>query len=349
MVPIIKRLLILSLALLTGGSHAQGVLLKSDGTPLLLGGGIVSSVVASADPYDLGTLPSNVSDIQWPTEPTTSATVEVTEDADWTDADDTLYNVAAGTYTAKTVTCDNCEFSLADDAIVNGQLTITGSIVKWTGGQRTGSGDLDYTGSGDLLIDNFYVLTTGSSSITNNFTPSSAPWNRIAIINSTLEHTGGAVSGYVMFTQDGFGLQGNDLIIANVLANSNGQTWRLQELDDVVIVDSYFGSDNNTNNIFRSDPIDDLYMRDTILVGGSSCGETNDGVIEDLTVYAVDFWFSSGITCGGTGTTVNSTQIYDTSGAGETIGLGNATGTNPTTLAWDGTTVPSDASYGADH
>lgn len=357
MVRVVKYLL---LAVFSGGVQAQSL----DGcAPFSTGGALY--FICDEYPYDLGDLPEFVQDIEWPEAPTiTESTVNITNDAGWSSvADNTLHTVAAATYTGKTVSCSHCEFVLDDNAIIDGALTITGHHVKWTGGQKIGDGSMTYSGTGDLLIDNFHAVLDGAGHNGNFSGPSvdDFAWNRIAIINSTFEtinNTSGA--GWVLYVDRSYPIdtntnpRGENMILANVRFDSNQQTMRLQQVDNVVIIDSYLGSPSTTNG-GRLHCVRDVYIKSTIRVGGSSFGcdpQFDDALFDDVSIYdAFSIGFSNnwGQFCDNC--TVQNSQFHWETGFGGAPALGDASdgGGNPNTVEWDGSTVPDDSTYGADH
>jgi hypothetical protein len=328
-------------------------------------------------PYDLGTLPTFLSDLQWPTEPTTSSTVEVTVDGDWTDADNTLYNVAAGTYTAKTITCSNCEFVLADGADIQGLLTFNGNTIKWTGGKVTGGSGGIVVGTSftnDLLIDNLYVNAGGTRNDSFNFSGPGTGWNRMAIINTTLYNNNTCVADcWAFYIQREFPItdgvfRGQNLILANNLINSEYQTWRVGSIHNAVIVDTYLNSINSGINGWRFGyGSEDFYTRNVISVDASvvledTVGDLNGYQHEDvehdnLTRYNDTSLF--GVFSGPCDASINATiknstgyitnPPFTASQSPNFHDCADGGGNETYILEWDGTTLPSDTTYGADH
>ena len=315
-------------------------------------------------PYDLGPLPAIVRDVEWPREPEPSSTVNVSNDTQFQAAlsrDGVRVRVAAGSYRSANVSCRNCEFVLDQGATVNGSLTFSGSRIRWLGGRVEG-GPVNQTGAGDLLIDGLYARTNGRI---NNFSgPAAAPWNRVALVNTTLEVFNGSESGtwafYIQRAADGVPFRGRNLILANVRLESDGQNNRINSVENLVVVDSYYNSNLTSYNGLRLHfGIRDMYMRDTIIVGSNitCCGspaptQIINGVFERVTRYSeLSNAFSVGIGRLTQNVTINDCETFSTGGvSGYGIGsppeLGVATGTNPPVRLWDGATVPDGFPYG---
>lgn len=315
----------------------------------------------SGAPYDLGPLPVFVADIEWPEPPTITNEVSVSSDGDWTMQNGTRYIVAAGNYGPKTVTCNHCEFILADDAVINGELTFVGHHIVWRGGRKVGPGNVNYSGNGgDLLIDNFHGISETARGI-NNFSGGRQGWSRIALINTTLEVRGNTDGGgWAFFTQrpippDPRQWIGTDLIFANVKFIGDGQNNRVQTVEDHVVVDSYYNPTVQSTNGHRVHASKDVYMRDSIVVGGANHDvypQITNGLFERLQRYDIlNIPFSNGIGTNGENVTIRDSQVFVVrhNGNFSPPPLGGAAGENPGMQPWDGVTVPDASGYGADH
>ncbi len=310
--------------------------------------------------YDLGTLPDIAKDIEWPLEPRITEQREIFTNAELQEAistNGTSAKVAAGIYNGVNITCDDCEFILEDGAEIQGSLTFTGTRIKWQGGLVT-TGPVVMNSNGDVLIDNLHSITNGGE--LNNFSGPVTGWNRVALINSTLEVVNGDFNGdWALFIQgkNGTDFRGRNLILANVRLESDAQNNRFQSIQNLVVVDSYFNSNVNAKNGLRiHQGSEDVFMRDVIIVGANTnSGEETqitNGVFERITRYNdVNNHFSNGIGFNTVNVTINYSQCYTASsnGIGEPPSLGVASGNNPGMKVWDGVTVPDVSNFGSDH
>lgn len=313
--------------------------------------------------YDLGELPTIVTDIQWPLEPEITEQRVITNNTELQEAraiNGISAKVLGGIYSSVNITCNDCEFILENTAEIQGGLTFTGTRIHWKGGLvNTGPVIMD-SEQGDILINNLHSITQGGE--LNNFSGPAIEWNRVAIINSTLEVINGNDDGdWALFFQgkQGTDFRGKNLILANVRLESDAQNNRFQSIQNLVIVDSYFNSNITSKNGLRiHQGCEDVYMRDVVIVGANTnSGEETqitNGVFERITRYNdVNNHFSIGIGVNTVNVTINDSQCYTSSSNSNSIGvppeLGVATGDNPGLLTWDGVTVPDVTNVGADH
>ncbi|KQC30233.1 hypothetical protein [Flagellimonas eckloniae] len=313
--------------------------------------------------YDLGELPTIVTDIQWPLEPEITEQRVITNNTELQEAraiNGISAKVLGGIYSSVNITCNDCEFILENTAEIQGGLTFTGTRIHWKGGLvNTGPVIMD-SEQGDILINNLHSITQGGE--LNNFSGPATEWNRVAIINSTLEVINGNDNGdWAIFIQgkQGTDFRGKNLILANVRLESDAQNNRFQSIQNLVIVDSYFNSNITSKNGLRiHQGCEDVYMRDVVIVGANTnSGEETqitNGVFERITRYNdVNNHFSIGIGVNTVNVTINDSQCYTSSSNSNSIGvppeLGVATGDNPGLLTWDGVTVPDVTNVGADH
>lgn len=310
-------------------------------------------------PYDLGPMPAFMDGLEWPAEPVTTSTVLVFNDADWTMQDNTLYVVGVGNYSSKNITCNNCEFDLADNSVINGSLTFSGSRIKWTGGRKVGSGSVDLGGGfgNDLLIDNLHSVNTGGT--LNNF---SGPndWRRVAIINSTLEVQGGSGGCcWQLYMQQPWPAgsaqwRGHDLILANVKMIASAQTFRIQNAENVVIVDSYLNATGAGTNGWRIHfGTTNVFVRDTTTVGVgiNHGGETQviNARYERVNRYG-DWpsWTFSGMCQSAVNATLVDSVAHNVN-LGSGLQTYDCSGSGNSQVPWDGSTLPPHSGYGADH
>ncbi|MDO5970251.1 hypothetical protein Q4Q35_10580 [Flavivirga aquimarina] len=310
--------------------------------------------------YDLGVLPDLVADVEWPLEPQIMEQRNIRNNTEFQEAsavNGVSAKVASGTYNDINITCNDCEFILEDHAEIQGSLTFTGNRIKWKGGLVT-TGPIIMESKGDILIDNLHSITHGGE--LNNFSGPATGWNRVALINSTMEVINGDNNGdWALFIQgkNGTDFRGNNFILANVRLESDAQNNRFQSIQNLVVVDSYFNSNISSKNGLRIHKgCKDVYMRDVIIVGANTnSGEETqitNGIFEQITRYNdVNNHFSNGIGFNTINVTINDSQCYTTSsnGIGQPPSLGVASGSNPDMKAWDGLTVPNSSNFGADH
>ncbi len=315
----------------------------------------------SESKYNLGTLPEIVADIEWPVVPETTEERIVTNDTELQEAVTTngvSAKVLAGTYNSINITCNDCEFILEAAAEIKGSLIFSGTRIRWVGGLVTIGPVRLNSHPGDIMIDNLHAITDGGK--LNNFSGLATGWNRVALINSTLEVKNGNNNGdWAIFVQGKkeTDFRGENFILANVRLESDAQNNRFQSIKNFVVVDSYFNSNKTSKNGLRiHQGCEDVYMKDVIIVGANtnSGDETQltNGVFERITRYNdVNNHFSNGIGFNTVNVTINDSQCYTTasSGVGVPPKLGNATGVNPDMKDWDGTTVPNASNVGADH
>ncbi len=203
--------------------------------------------------YDLGLLPDIVADVEWPSEPNTTEQLLVTNDIEFQEAisvNGVSAKVLAGIYNDVNITCNDCEFILEDNAEIQGNLTFTGNHIHWVGGRVT-TGPVVMNSTGDILIDNLHSITNTNGGELNNFSGPPTEWNRVAIINSTLEVINGDDSGdWALFVQgkNGTDFREKNFISANIHLESDAQNNRFQSIQNLVVVDSYFNSNITSKN-----------------------------------------------------------------------------------------------------
>ena len=160
-----------------------------------------------AAPYDINTIkatsvsrppPAWVSSFQFPTAPTTAASVTASTIGALQSAvgvDGNEITIPAGTYSGSiTVSGDDIDIIMSNNATIQGSVVITGSRIRWTGGNFVGTGGGDFSVSGsaggvyDLLLNDISVIADANA---NNF---SGGRDRIVVINSTLDQQGSTVN-----------------------------------------------------------------------------------------------------------------------------------------------------------
>lgn len=308
-------------------------------------------------PYDLGRLPDFLADLRWPEAPRTKRRIEVSNGRIQSAVSKNRARViiAPGEYVGVNVRCSDCEIQ-ADGVTLNGNLDFGGrqriKRVVWKGG--TINGRIRNDGADDLLIQNVHVINKTSNNL-NNFTGGPEGFRRVAVVGSTFEQQNGLDGGdWVIYTMPVESYH-EDLILANVRFESDGQLVRLQHIDNLVVVDSYFNSNNTGANGLRiHKETRDVYFHNTIIVG-QGIGQSGPGIINGLfenvqRYFRVNNHWSQPMNIV-ENVTINNSDCYTSSGngLGKPCPLGRATGSNNTFLYWDGKTLPSGEGYGADH
>lgn len=209
-------------------------------------------------PYDLGTLPEEFDELQWPTAPTITDEVTVSNVSELTDAlgqNNMRIIVEAGTYvTQLSIGGSDKELIFEEGAIIAPSGSTAFSInnaqrISIVGGDFEG-GVYIFGSSGDILLDDVNIDTKRAASQwedTVEIAPSSNG-NRIAIINSSISayRYAGFVSGVT------------DFILANTNLHADGpeSTLRLMTVVRAVIVDNRLY--NGMKHTFRAHDSSDL-------------------------------------------------------------------------------------------
>jgi len=342
----------------------------------------------ASDPYDLGTLPAIVSDIQWPAMPgdvtpltthTVCASGCDSTTIPWT-TDNQRVEVSSGSYAGGTISCDNCHFVGATGATVNSYSTLNGAIVALDGWWLFEDG-LNLLGgnASDVFMDNVKIETVTTPGLNWSGTPlDNIPVTRLAFINSTLDITGpDPANNFGVFVQaedeaDGTEFAGRDWIFANAEFIANVQLFRFQSTENFVMVDSAGGLDDNATNSMRfHHGMTDLYVRDTVMVdlivGTSSTIDLINSEWDNVTRYVHgghhEAWsYSNTPPNRSTSCIIHNSQVYSGVTSTGTPPIGNCTSPdgNPDTILWDEVTLPSPDGtgrpapmtgipYGADH
>ena len=313
----------------------------------------VESPTPGTGSYELGELPSFVQDIQWPAVPQTTAVRNVSNMSDLQSAvreSNILINVAPGTYLGDlSITGSDVDIVVSESATIVGQISFGSrqrpSRIRWTGGNMEG-GPLRLDIVDDLLIDNFHGVSNGI----NNFSGGPEGWNRVAIINSTIEVRGGSSSGdWSVYVQD-TNASGNpiphvDFILANVKLISDAQNNRFQHIENMVVVDSAFNPDLASANGSRfHSQVTDLYVRDStiggsILVNGTASSlAIINGHFDNVTRYRDDNDLFFHLFNGVENVVIENCDSYTTSAGsyGNEAVIAEAMGSNNIIRNWNG-------------
>lgn len=318
--------------------------------------------------------------VTWPAAPVTSRTVAVDTCSEFQAAvqqSNVRITVAPGTY--------NCSVSIAgddQDIVMSNSATLNGSVsidtsggtdrkerIRWTGGNIVhNSSQMTWRAVSDLLLNDVHI---SGSVILHRDTRLGVCFDRVAIINSTIDGRAGNFPFPLQSGYDGSGSDCTDTIIANglFLGNSNSSI-RLQGQLRTVVVESYFRGMSNSGSLltaFRIGEGSNLFFE-----GGT---ESKPNV--SVGRYKIDYTELSGDSWAVTNVTINGSHRYNTNDGGGAAFLhgsmrntgtvsnlrtsmptgvgGNPPGISPFTTGsgvssvqwWDGVTMPSPAAYGA--
>lgn len=276
--------------------------------------------------------------------------------------------VEPGTYNGNImVNCTDCEI-YAVGVTFNGNLEFGqgGRRVVWTGG--TVRGHVSNNGTSDLLINNLHAANPSPSDQSfGQWTGGGSGWERVAIINSTLEATGLAPSpgnaGWIFYTQPFSPPRQRDLIMANVrLENRDGQVIRMQGVENVIMYRFVINGNNTATSGFRMHHENaNISMRDGLIVGlANSQADTpaiRNGRIENVQrLYESNNHWMHPFNIADN-VTINNSHCYSPSRTGGECPLGEAVAgpDGNVYVEWNGalpvapTTDGSDFRVGADH
>jgi len=368
-----KSYLILSIASLCFG---QVTVANEPVSPTLLCGPTdvcIADASANAERIDewLGshTLPFQV---RYPADPITTREITVDDIASLRTAvstSGTRVILAPGVYdgSVRLATASDIDV-VAVGANINGDLSVGSgdntrpARIRWTGG--TVNGVFEFEKGTDFLVDGLYNLNSSGAATPANWTGGPGDGSRynrerFAVINSTfVVRNAPSSGGWTIYQKppvngersDGIGH--TDWIMANVVINSNAQNFRVGGFERAVFVRTYWNSDNRSTNGPRwESTINDLYIGDSVAVGSTIEGS---GTIANATIVNWARYHSLSnvylnMFDSAVNSRVNDSTFYD-SGTGPTggeISLGQAIGSNNIIRDWDGSTLPSDSTYGA--
>ena len=256
------------------------------------------------------------------------------------------------------------------DVIMSNGATITGNLqlgsfsfrstrVRWTGGNI--SGRLLGNNFQDYLFDDFY-LDSGSGF--NDLTAANQRFDRLAFINTTIRNTpSGGGNDWALFVLQRPTDQHRGIIFANFKIMSNGglHAWRLQSVNDIMIVDSVGNPDGLATSGLRIHlNSTDVWIKDSWVRGNFHINEVSgsDGypqvvnaLFDNLDRYEGigTYAFFAPVTVNNSGEIRNS-RHSSTAGAGSgtiSAGGGITVGSGNDRVAWNGSTVPDYSNVGA--
>jgi chitodextrinase len=274
------------------------------------------------------------------------------------------------------------------DVVMSNSATITGNLnigdngivsrVRWTGGNLMGN--IWAWRHHDLLIDDFYALTTGSGSEDNHGFGKGAYdqatfFRRLAILNSTLQvRKSSSTDGtsWALYTPQNTSpltssLRHEDFFFLNSKTICRGlHGHRIMSIRRAVYCDAVFSPDGESGSGIAGSClrihlgtdyvwIKDSWGRGNMPVGHvSTAGEgphVQNAIFDNFDRYEQDDNYMFADQMGGysnSGTVINST-LYTTAGASGSIGIsgGVTIGSGCTRAAWDGVTVPDHSTVGA--
>jgi hypothetical protein len=258
------------------------------------------------------------------------------------------------------------------DRIVVGGAGVGGSYanrVRWTGGNI---GSIQVGRGRDLLLDDVYAFSTGATSSTtgqplHNFTggwdgSSNLPFERLAIVNSTLEIQGepGDAHGWAFYSASN--IQNQDLFVGNAKFLTNQQTVRCQNITRFIFIDSCTnpnggadGGGPNQNGFRLHAESNHIWFRDSwargfMMMNFQTVPNALNVLFDNFDRYnALDSSFSYLLSPDQNTGEYRNCTLATTAGAGDgTFTIGNlVNGGGNVRTGWDGTTVPDYSLIGA--
>lgn len=271
-----------------------------------------------------------------------------------------------------TILGDDVDVIMSNSATITGGLTLGSggnrcTRIRWTGGNVVGR----FTGINyqDVLFDDFH----NASSVSCDWTAAVEQIQRVAVLNSTLQYTGGGTgaSYHVYIGQVNNAIPPvtlhQDLIFANTKFLCNGgHAIRIMGVQRILMVDCACNPDGGASfaGLRFHYTCQDIWAKDTWVRDGFKIDAVNTGdtgpsftnaLFDNFDRYADDgysfgLWSFNG--SGGswsnsnTGTVQNST-LYNSSGSGTVGFTGYTNGGGNDNQVWDGSTVPDYSSVGA--
>ncbi len=311
--------------------------------------------------------------VNWAAQPVTSSTIDIApgDGAGLRAAigvQGARINVPAGTYNTSLPNgawASDVDLVFAPGAVVNGDVVIGSGLpnssrperIRITGGSFFGS-SFGPEHLNDLTLNDVYVeLTTGANNWTSPGDGVNTNWERITVINSTISvlDNASSTSGWTILlgapASNPPPMAHTDLIIAGSLLKSTDQVSRINNITRLIIVDSMFKALNGSSSFRREQSTHDMFWGNSVFRGAiqGNAGMPSSGLHMD----GVDHYhaLNNGVTnvmAGSSGSTANNVTIHDSgSGPFGSIGISPATGSNNRSVSWDGSSLPSESSYGA--
>lgn len=308
--------------------------------------------------YDLGNVPFSYN---WPAQPSTTSSQTVTTMSQLQSAvnvDGNLITIPAsfGTQSGNvTITGSDIEIVMSNSATINGAIQIGAGTnratrIRWTGGNMTG-GPLEINSADDVLINDFHATTDGEANAWTGGGGTGQGTRRLAVLNSTIRVVNVTNNAWAIYTSP---TPNEDFIFANLKVVGSGQNNRLQNIRNLIIVDSILNPDGQSVNSFRThDDCTNVYVRDTIIGPGGWLADPRHGALgiangtfERVTKYSNLSAFLTDYEQTGT---FNNGTLYSVNGTpGQEAGIGGFSGSNNRIVSWDGSSLHHDASqYGA--
>lgn len=312
---------------------------------------------SNSTPYDLGSVPFPIA---WPVPPNTVETVNVTANSHASLAaavarSNVRVVVPAGTYNGNLSQWGNDV-----DLVMNNGATVNGSVdfanrqrIRWTGGNVSGSRFNAGGSTSDMLFVDVRILGNGSGTTNENGNNWLGNHSRIAFVHCTIRYVDDQPGTWGLFTLQG--RTNSDWIIAGTRIDSTFTAFRLQNIQNVVVVDSAFQSEGLGPTGMRFNAANNVLLRNIVNRGGIHLNYSQDGGafpdISNLTAIRVDKYSNQSTwawTASGSTGTVSNSNVYTVGGAdGAQASVSPFTGTNNVVRAWNGTDMPSTANIGA--
>jgi len=190
-------------------------------------------------PYDLSGFDIHF-EVTWPTEPATTATINVPGDMSFKAATATSGSriVVADNYSGAGRTSgwgNDIDIVMSNSATVSGINFNDAQRIRWTGGTVTGG--MNGNGFRDILINNVHVFNDSGSA--TNWAVTQVPFQRLALINSTFDSSGGWGIFVRPTSNYATGPRHRDMIVANsITRTAHYQAARIMSVVNLVVVDS---------------------------------------------------------------------------------------------------------------
>lgn len=285
--------------------------------------------------------------------------------------------VPAGTYVGNlTFAASDVDVEFDPNAEVVGNFQIGGgggaasriSRLRITGGNQSG-GQLSLFHSNDVMVDDFYFNTANGYNEMSGWSDGTDDgWNRVAFINTTIDHLGTSASGgWAWFTGGLNSGPTTNLILMNFRMLTDGsQNNRFQSVNTMIVVDASFNDDFGSANGMRTGdggggngPCSDLWYDNVVVNEGwlmnyNGIQNVSNGIFNRVYRYHDGSFFnfadmvgsntgtiSNSGGFGSTGTPPGSLSVSPfTDGGGNTVGNHSFLGTGVPTLP-DGTSISS--------
>lgn len=311
----------------------------------------------SATPYDLSPFSIGFA-VTWPTDPTTSQTINVVPGSISSlqaavATDNALVVVPAGVYVGNLTTWGtDVEVVFDDEAILDGYVEIVGeSRVKWTGGRivnNSGQYAVLLFQASDVLFDDAYISSSPGGAGGNEAISLRQGVQRFAVINSSIILDSANGWGIHTIASDTTTYSWQDYIFANVYFehNGTGAGFRLNPVTRLLVVDSYFYAPSGAS--LRMSAATNVHVENVQGIGpmhndfsqaGWPTFDITNGEFINVDLYKANPLFSGSTNAIITNATVSNSTVHST-GSTSLILTPFLNGGGNSAVSWDGVTVP---------